>query len=317
MTLHKYDGESGEARTPLEKTEFTLYRVENDVENLVTDANVPGGEPNASGKFVTGEDGDLSIEIHRKGDYILRETQAAPGYICDGEVSFTLTDADYGQKKAEPGDAGKVAYEVPNVPIKITITKVDMDDHDAKLAGVQFTLRPAEGKFLDDTTEQTLITSSGSDGQSGETGESSGQGEQIGEIKIPAHLLQQNHSYILTETSVGNNTSYRLPAQEAARQIVFTVTAAGMVELAESQTCPGWMAQVDKDNGANLIVANEHLSLTITKKDQVTKSPLEGATLKLSKWVHQRKIWSKQTDEVPSWTSGGSTGICPVKECPA
>ncbi|MDY4598951.1 MAG: SpaA isopeptide-forming pilin-related protein, partial [Candidatus Faecousia sp.] len=115
VTLHKYDGESGEARTPLEKTEFTLYRVENDVENLVTDANVPGGEPNASGKFVTGEDGDLSIEIHRKGDYILRETQAAPGYICDGEVSFTLTDADYGQKKAEPGDAGKVAYEVPNV----------------------------------------------------------------------------------------------------------------------------------------------------------------------------------------------------------
>ena len=308
VTLHKYDGESGEARTPLEKTEFTLYRVENDVENLVTDANVPGGEPNASGKFVTGEDGDLSIEIHRKGDYILRETQAAPGYICDGEVSFTLTDADYGQKKAEPGDAGKVAYEVPNVPIKITITKVDMDDHDAKLAGVQFTLRPAEGKFLDDTTERTLITSSGSDGQSGETGESSGQGEQIGEIKIPAHLLQQNHSYILTETSVGDNTSYRLPEGESIR---FNVKPDGTIALEEF---PDGMCQVNPSDATNLTVFNTHLSLTITKKDQVTKSPLEGATLKLSKWDENKEkfvpfVLESVTNEQGSWTTDGTGAV--------
>ena len=194
------------------------------------------------------------------------------------------------------------------MPIKITITKVDMDDHDAKLAGVQFTLRPAEGKFLDDTTERTLITSSGSDGQSGETGESSGQGEQIGEIKIPAHLLQQNHSYILTETSVGDNTSYRLPEGESIR---FNVKPDGTIALEEF---PDGMCQVNPSDATNLTVFNTHLSLTITKKDQVTKSPLEGATLKLSKWDENKEkfvpfVLESVTNEQGSWTTDGTGAV--------
>ena len=70
-------------------TEFTLYHATVSEGTwtkgpVVTNAYVTGAtSPQGSGIFTTDESGNLSIEIHNKGAYILVETKAATGYYLD------------------------------------------------------------------------------------------------------------------------------------------------------------------------------------------------------------------------------------------
>ncbi|MDY2558785.1 MAG: SpaA isopeptide-forming pilin-related protein [Candidatus Faecousia sp.] len=268
VTLHKYDLE--DKTIAIAGAKFTLYHATVDGENwtrgeAVTDAIAPGG---ANGVFTTDPEGNLSIQIHRKGTYMLVETAAVPGYKLDGQnpptFRITLTDAEYNttQSVNETG--------VPNEKIHLTVTKVDSETGD-KLPGVAFTLRPAEGShFL-----ESYVNSHPYDFSDGtftlETGVE-------GTARIPGGLVQQGHSYILTETGLGLNTTYRLAEGENARQITFRVNEDGTMEIT-----PNWMFRLADDDKTNLIVANEQIRLTVSKLDQTTGSGVAGAVLTLSR----------------------------------
>lgn len=156
VTLHKYDGDEEGQKAAIPGTEFTLYR------GSVAEGNVyqkaySGGTENTSGVFTTNAKGELSIEIHEKGTYIVKETKAAAGYQLDSDkntFTFTLVDTEdntqiaggtygYGQINAlKKDDVG-----VPNDRLKgeVILTKKDGKTQEPQepqepLDGVVYTL---------------------------------------------------------------------------------------------------------------------------------------------------------------------------------
>ena len=96
--------------------------------------------------------------------------------------------------------------------------------------------------------------------------------------------MKHDNSYILTETSLGSNSSYRLAANEADRQITFKVEKGGTITITKQND----MFRLALDeygviNAAALIVSNQKITLTVDKQDQATGQKLAGVTLKLSK----------------------------------
>ena len=133
VTLHKYDADEEANKAPVPGTKFTLYR-----------ATVNGGswsKGDVVGEYTTDESGNLSIEIHKKGYYILEETTAANGYNLDQKNAFPfqLTDDHYNKTTVLKRDEDEIG--VPNSRIKgeVTLTKTDEGTREA-LNGVVYTL---------------------------------------------------------------------------------------------------------------------------------------------------------------------------------
>ena len=154
VTLHKYDGDEEGQRTAIPGTEFTLYRGTTVSDsNIYKEAYYYGGEKNTTGVFTTDTNGDISIEIHEKGTYILQETKAATGYQLDREKNtfkFKLTDdasasaTDESIKSYGYGETNNLeidSYGVPNQRLtgEVTLTKKDRETKES-LNGVVYTL---------------------------------------------------------------------------------------------------------------------------------------------------------------------------------
>lgn len=144
VTLHKYDADEEANNVSIPGTEFTLYHASESggtwtKGDVVTDAFVAGeSTPNLSGVFTTDAYGNLSIEIHNKGYYILEETKAATGYKLSN-VSFRFQLLDDSYNNITPLE--KMNNGVPNERLKgtVTLTKKDNGTQEA-LDGVVFTL---------------------------------------------------------------------------------------------------------------------------------------------------------------------------------
>ncbi|MDY4927868.1 collagen binding domain-containing protein, partial [Clostridium fessum] len=99
VTLHKYDADEEGQKAAIPKTEFTLYKDSIADANIykkayTTDHDTENTTKNTTGIFTTDINGNISIEIHEKGTYILKETKAATGYQLDDNKSFAFTLAD-------------------------------------------------------------------------------------------------------------------------------------------------------------------------------------------------------------------------------
>ncbi|MDD6464333.1 MAG: SpaA isopeptide-forming pilin-related protein, partial [Coprococcus sp.] len=154
VTLHKYDADEEGQKAAIPGTEFTLYK------DSVSKANIYK-KVNTTGIFTTDQNGDLSIEIHEKGTYILKETKAAAGYQTDANNSFTFTLADnasstsygYGTTTSLEKDENGVANK--RLTGKLTLTKTDAGTNEP-LKDVVYTLKrtdvpkDAEGNALSD-----------------------------------------------------------------------------------------------------------------------------------------------------------------------
>ena len=150
VTLHKYDADEEANKAAIPGTEFTLYHATVSEGTwtkgpVVTDAYVTGATiPQGSGIFTTDESGNLSIEIHNKGAYILVETKAATGYYLDTNnppsFQFELID-----DKSQPYGYGQTTSlatsGVSNERSKGTVTLMKKDSGtNAALNDVVYTL---------------------------------------------------------------------------------------------------------------------------------------------------------------------------------
>ena len=157
VTLHKYDGDEEGQKAAIPGTEFTLYRGSVSAENVYKKASVVYADgsammENQTGVFTTDANGNISIEIHEKGTYILRETKAATGYQIDSDANtFTFTLADKpqtdtdGKKSAfgynETNTLSRDTNGVPNSRLtgEVSLTKLDNKTGEL-LNGVVYTL---------------------------------------------------------------------------------------------------------------------------------------------------------------------------------
>ena len=147
VTLHKYDADEEGQKAAIPQTEFTLYK------DSITDANIykkayttDHDTENTTGIFMTDENGDISIEIHEKGTYILKETRAATGYQLDDNKSFTFTLADKASSTScGYGTTTTLKTDEIGVPNKretgeLILTKTDAGTEEP-LNGVVYTLK--------------------------------------------------------------------------------------------------------------------------------------------------------------------------------
>lgn len=141
ITLHKYDGDEEGQKAAIPGTEFTLYRDSVASGNIYKKA-YSGSEVNATGVFTTDSKGNLSIEIHEKGKYILKETKAAAGYQLDSRANtftFTLTDktemnTDGTKKSYGYDETNAQKKEEDGVPNSRIMGEVHLTKKDAKTA---------------------------------------------------------------------------------------------------------------------------------------------------------------------------------------
>ena len=234
-------------------------------------------------QVTTGANGEVMIPIERViagHTYQLKETKAPDGYECTAVVTFKVKEdgtadllSTYGGHIAAMLDFNKTTFEISNEKIQVSLTKVDYEDPTKKLEGVTFTLKPAEGSGFVES-----YSGIEADGTVKLATDSSGK------VSIPLELMKHDNSYILTETSLGSHSSYRLAEHEADRQITFKVEKGGTITI----TNPNAMFKLAQDengliNAAALIVSNQKITLTVDKQDQATGQKLKDVTLKLSK----------------------------------
>lgn len=232
--------------------------------------------------------------------YQLIETKAPDGYECTAVVTFkvdrdgkaSIENATGGYVKNDPQnadasittaelDASNTIFTISNERIGISLVKEDYDAPDKKLDGVTFTLEPAEGSsFVNEYKNKNPNKFSGNIFTIGST-------DANGDLTIPLELLKHDNSYILTETAIGNNQTYRFAEDAKDRQITINVEKDGTLTIVN----PGEMFSLDANDNTKVIVKNQQIDLTITKKDQATGNPLSGVTLKLSKLGENNK-WS-------------------------
>lgn len=169
VTLHKYDEDVEAKKAAIENTEFTLYRGSVADNNIFNEA-FSGNVMNTSGVFKTDVSGNITIEIRKKGTYILKETKAAPGYKNDARsFTFTLTDKEEGgtygydstnELKSEGDQNG-----VPNSRYKgeITLTKKDskVSVPEEYLNDVEYSLTRTDQTVDENGTQPTVTVTTG------------------------------------------------------------------------------------------------------------------------------------------------------------
>ena len=270
-----------------------------------------------SESVTTDSDGKVMIPIERViagHTYRLEETKAPDGYECTAVITFKVKEDGTAERLTTTGGhtgatlgGDKKTFQISNEKIRVSLTKVDYENDTKKLAGVTFTLKPADGSefaagYSGPTTNGAVTMKTGTDGK----------------INIPEGLMKHDNSYILTETDLGSNTSYRLAANDADRQITFRVEKDGTITI----TSPNDMFKLVQDTQGNvtdataLVVSNQQITLEVSKLDQATGANLAGVTLKLSK--KEESSWNPVkltgvTDNNGQWTTTNATGAVTFK----
>ena len=285
VTLHKYDADEEANKAAIPNTQFTLYHA--------TLTNGIWTEGSSVGSFITDANGNLSIEIHNKGHYILKETRAAAGYNLDSGNKFTFTLID--GTAQDVANHAPYCYDgtaeltvdpngVPNSRINgtVTLTKQDAGTGE-KLNGVIYTLsrtdNPAETYLLrtpkDVTTGKTYTAYQEEDGtwkwreEDGMTGVLTVKGLNWGEYKLVEKTALSG--YVLS-----------------AREYPFTISN-----------------QIDKVSlGENGIIDNSKNQVTFHKTDNAeTPKNLAGAVFE----VHEGGTHSESCQAVLFYASADAT----------
>ncbi|MDD6406264.1 MAG: SpaA isopeptide-forming pilin-related protein, partial [Clostridiales bacterium] len=272
----------------------------------------------SSETVVTGTDGKVMIPVERViagHTYQLKEIKAPDGYECTAVITFTVdtdgkaeikqTSGGYVNNTGSPDTSIKTAelnmdgttFTISNEKIGLSLVKEDYDDANIKLAGVKFTLSPESGSsFVESYTNSHSGEFDGDVYNLNPT-------DNNGELTIPKELLMHDNSYILTETDIGQNNTYRFADNDKDRQITFMVNKDGTLTI----TKPNDMFSLADGDGTKLVVKNQKIALTVTKIDQATANALSGVTLKLSR-LDENNEWRPVsqigvTDVDGTWTT--------------
>lgn len=93
----------------------------------------------------TDEQGVIRFEDLRYGNYIIKETQAAPGYFHDPDKEYPVTISEHG--KVIP-----VTVTNQRLQVQVEVKKYAMNEGGSPLAGVTFELRDGKDQVLDTFT---------------------------------------------------------------------------------------------------------------------------------------------------------------------
>lgn len=147
--LYKYDAENPDIKETHDNydkigmvgVEFTLEKQQSD------------GSYKEVGKYITGENGLLHIDIKEKGTYRLSESKTLEGYkLSDKTLEFTVVNGDYKKTLTYDGDENNAkhtavigaadVYSLPNNREHGTVILVKVDaDSGKRLNGVKYSLK--------------------------------------------------------------------------------------------------------------------------------------------------------------------------------
>lgn len=134
--------QSKETKEPVQGAVFGLY-AEEDILDLTGEVIVKAGEFLA--KAESAEDGTIRFDIdHPHGKYMVKELEAAPGYLKTEETWFF--DATYQNPELE---VISLAKEIENQPTVVEITKTDITD-DKEVEGEKLQILDKDGEIVEE-----------------------------------------------------------------------------------------------------------------------------------------------------------------------
>ena len=222
---------------------------------------------------------DLNAKLIGGNSYTIRETASPAGFEVeketatisvgtDGEIAISGTPSFLTIVNTD----GIASMTFTDQPIVIKIKKVGENPtggEDIPLAGVTFKIKPygESDTFADGTNQEKDLGPTNADGM----------------ITLSKMLVCGNE-YVLWETGIGNNTSYKLPDDKTIQQVVIHVEQNGEISFKpdESNSLYSVNTSDEDDPGTVITVRNELIDVVIGKIDADTKALLPGATLKLT-----------------------------------
>ena len=221
--------------------------------------------------FITGEDGKISIPNLKDGKYYIYETKAGDGYLLEAQRE------KYKDEKDPNSFAGKSEYlnavylgewdstsKYQVLQIKqyksaeLTVRKVDSDNPNIKLDGVQFAIFVADSGWLGYNSQKNQVTfgNSWTNAFLFETGKSyCGLQKVQGEFTLK-NLLYGN--YYVIEVSTGANSEYKLENQKG-----YNATSNYQTVLTQSE----WQMRSTSGKKIGSILHNSNTNVEVFNSD--------------------------------------------------
>jgi len=228
-------------------------------------------------------------ETYAPDGYELQSSSASLYVGTDGSITVTSVNTGFIRTDNTGADGvAKLTYD--NERIRLKLTKQDSDDNSRFLSGVEFKLSPAEGSafaeaYSGTVTENTVTLTT----------------DENGALDIPDLLLKYDNSYILTETGLGTNKSYRLAENESDRSIAFKVNSDGTAEI----TTANEFFKLDSEDTTHFVIVNDPIEFEISKIDDETHEAVTGAVLHLNRLNSDGSTSARPENALGwDWTTG-------------